>query len=468
LGEHDVQRLDVNDHGSEVLKRRNSWTPELEAARIPSYLAIANALISDIRSGRLAPGDPLPSQRNLAKELDLSLTTITRAFQEVHRRGFIVSERGRGTFIRKAKPSPGSNAIRSHQASKVELTRNFRIERLIANGSSGSKRPVGSSLTSRWSDALEAASSWLCPLLPTIEQDRIVVFQNEGDALITVLSTVIGLDRALLVEPLIAPALAAVFRLLGITLLPVEIDDEGIVPDALLSMASLHNCRVLYCSPTFQNPTNTKMSFSRRRAIVAAARDHGITIIENGGYDRLDADTIPLAGLEPELCFYIANLSAGSFGAIKATYTVARTQSEAQRLLRLQTEFLMDFDPHGQLSATRAILDGTADAILKEIIRDIGSRSQAVRSTFDGNLLKTHPNSPFGWLSLDKQFSAETIDSLNGKTSFLLPDECFQVKTAKQIGGLRVSFGCFDTLRGLTAALLELRSAIQSLSPTLL
>ena len=56
------------------------WTPRLEPGNGPKYLAIAEALSADIRSGRLRPGERLPPQRLLAKEIGVDLTTVTRAF----------------------------------------------------------------------------------------------------------------------------------------------------------------------------------------------------------------------------------------------------------------------------------------------------------------------------------------------------------------------------------------------------
>src|SRR3954452_24288197 len=82
-----------------------SWTPRVEAGSGPKYLVIAEALASDIRTGRLKPGDRLPPQRLLAKELGIDLTTVTRAFNEARRQGLIEANTGRGSFVR-LPPTP--------------------------------------------------------------------------------------------------------------------------------------------------------------------------------------------------------------------------------------------------------------------------------------------------------------------------------------------------------------------------
>ena len=62
-----------------------SWMPQIENESGPKYLAIAEALLADVQSGRLKPGHRLPPQRQLAKELGVDLTTVTRAFNETTR-----------------------------------------------------------------------------------------------------------------------------------------------------------------------------------------------------------------------------------------------------------------------------------------------------------------------------------------------------------------------------------------------
>jgi DNA-binding GntR family transcriptional regulator len=56
-----------------------SWTPNLDP-QLPRYLAIAQAIAADLESGRLSPGDKLPTHRELAWQLGLTVGTVTRAY----------------------------------------------------------------------------------------------------------------------------------------------------------------------------------------------------------------------------------------------------------------------------------------------------------------------------------------------------------------------------------------------------
>src|SRR5215467_13542122 len=87
----------------------NDWMPNLAASDKPRYLAIADAIAEDIRSGRLGASDRLPPQRKLAKRLDIDFTTVARGYVEAQKRGLIESKVGQGTFVRD-KPRPRRSA----------------------------------------------------------------------------------------------------------------------------------------------------------------------------------------------------------------------------------------------------------------------------------------------------------------------------------------------------------------------
>ncbi len=66
---------------------------------IPLYEQIQTQIKSQILNGSLQAGDGLPSIRNLAKELKVSIITTKRAYEELERDGFIETVIGKGTFV---------------------------------------------------------------------------------------------------------------------------------------------------------------------------------------------------------------------------------------------------------------------------------------------------------------------------------------------------------------------------------
>ena len=82
----------------------------------PIYEQIANQVKALIISGALKEGDMLPSMRLLAKELRISVITTKRAYEELEREGFIISQTGKGSF------AAGTNTelVREAQLQKIE------------------------------------------------------------------------------------------------------------------------------------------------------------------------------------------------------------------------------------------------------------------------------------------------------------------------------------------------------------
>ena len=65
----------------------------------PIYEQIASQVKAHIINGILQPGEVLPSIRNLAKELQISVITTKRAYEELEKEGFVETVGGKGTFV---------------------------------------------------------------------------------------------------------------------------------------------------------------------------------------------------------------------------------------------------------------------------------------------------------------------------------------------------------------------------------
>lgn len=72
-------------------------------SREPIYHQIEKQLKALIAGGQLAAGTPLPSIRALSKDLEISVITIRRAYQDLETQGFIETVHGKGTFVKEIK-----------------------------------------------------------------------------------------------------------------------------------------------------------------------------------------------------------------------------------------------------------------------------------------------------------------------------------------------------------------------------
>lgn len=86
-----------------------------------------------IASGRLAPGERLPSARDLAADLRVNFHTVRKAYGELEREGLLHSARGRGTFVAEELPAGGGDELRS--TVQAHLTR--MLEDLAGSGLRG-------------------------------------------------------------------------------------------------------------------------------------------------------------------------------------------------------------------------------------------------------------------------------------------------------------------------------------------
>lgn len=108
----------------------------------PLYEQIKKQVIEQIVNGRLAPGEMLPSIRILAKELEISVITVKKAYEDLEKEGYIVTKQGKGScvaeagaeFVKEAKLKAvqqafeqGIDACRDLGMSDPEIEETFRL-----------------------------------------------------------------------------------------------------------------------------------------------------------------------------------------------------------------------------------------------------------------------------------------------------------------------------------------------------
>jgi len=67
---------------------------------VPIYIQVVDQIKYLVATGRLEPGDQLPTVRQLATDVSVNPNTIARAYTELEREGIIVTQQGRGTYVK--------------------------------------------------------------------------------------------------------------------------------------------------------------------------------------------------------------------------------------------------------------------------------------------------------------------------------------------------------------------------------
>ncbi len=76
----------------------------INGSSTPLYEQIKNAIKENIVEGRLSSEEQLPSVRQLSRELNVSILTVKKAYDELEKEGFIVIRQGLGTFVASMNP----------------------------------------------------------------------------------------------------------------------------------------------------------------------------------------------------------------------------------------------------------------------------------------------------------------------------------------------------------------------------
>src|SRR5262245_16506671 len=218
------------------------WIPTLSEWSGPAFRRIVDALAADIASGRLTRGQRMPTHRALAGALGLDLTTVTRAYGEARRRGLIEAQVGRGTFV-------SETTVRTHEniphAVKVDLSMNVppqpveaNLDLHIAQGLKTIQDRTGISTFLNYQqpggndDDREVAARWLQRRVPDAQPERLVIYPGNQAILFNALLSLTSPGDVVLTEALTFPGMKAAAQQLRVRLIGLEMDAEGILPDA--------------------------------------------------------------------------------------------------------------------------------------------------------------------------------------------------------------------------------------------
>ncbi|WP_213769495.1 PLP-dependent aminotransferase family protein [Bradyrhizobium sp. dw_78] len=386
------------------------WTPDIATSDKPRYLAIADAIADDIGAGRLAIGDRLPPQRKLAKRLDVDFTTVARGYVEAQKRGLIESRVGQGTFVRdRPKPRRGQPALPPRP---VDFSMNLPpepddpelIERMQAGVEYVSRDIVSllryQGLGGTQADK-DAASSWLGRRALVPAQERIFVSPGAHPALLAILTILAKTGDTVLCEALTYPGIRSIAAQLGLKLVGLPMDDEGIEVDALADACKKIKPKALYLNPTLQNPTTLTISDQRRRDIAATARRFKLPLIEDDAYGFIPAHGhAPFASIAPDQTWHVAGLAKCIGAGLRAAYVVAPdTRSTWPFAAALRAATVMA-SPFTVALVTRWIEDGTADTLLRFIRHETTARQKLVSEILPKGIYRSDPLSFNIWLEL--------------------------------------------------------------------
>ncbi len=365
----------------------------------PLYRQMADHLRRMVINGTFEPGYRLPGSREIAYAHGVSRTTAKQAYDLLEAEGY-VEERGRsGTYVRGRCPSLVGMPFRDLPA--WDMASSLPSPELLPSGRLA--RLSRELLTTRAEGALsQAPIGGLEPLRRALVHhsalrgipahwDQVVVTGGGQEGLSSALGSFWSLGvRKLWVEALTYPDVLEMARRQGY--------DLGILPqeesEMIETLTRIGSDDVLYCIPSFQNPTGRTLSLAARKAVLQASKDQGFWVIEDDTYGelRFGGESVPalkaLSG--SERVFYIGSFSQLLFPGLRLGYALVPTEVK-EEFLCLKASRGASPSSLVQYLVLAFIGERALEDVLETVRASLGLRMQSLCRALDSTL----PYCPF-------------------------------------------------------------------------
>ncbi|MGP2753045.1 aminotransferase-like domain-containing protein [Serratia bockelmannii] len=446
------------------MRLQSPWQPRLANVEATTVERLVLALADDIIEGKLQGGDRLPAHRPLAWQLAIGLGTVTKAYAILERRGLVRSVKGRGMFVAIRRAREEREIDLSSNAPPAMLT-----DRLLARTLAGIARKMDADHLNLYSpptghlEHRRLLARWLENAGVTIEPSHLALTSNARQAISLAFDLACGPRGTILTERLTYPGAIALARRKGHRLIGVEIDAQGMVPQALASalerVSSGH--LAVYLTPTLHNPTTATMSAERRRAIVEICRQANVWIIEDGVY-ALGHSAVPaLATLAPERVFHVNGLSKTLGPGLRIGMLTLPPDIQTAAEEALQD---IPFAPSPLSCAVVGewLSSGAIEAIPQALRHEAQRRVHLATSIFDADECVSHPDAYHVWLPMPR----ETAESVAAAAAALAgvkvtPPAAVMVNDGESESGIRLCLGS-PSLDELTAGLTQLAQLLKA------
>ncbi|OJU74149.1 MAG: GntR family transcriptional regulator [Bacteroidetes bacterium 47-18] len=436
------------------------------------YLQIADAIIKDIHSGRLKPGDALPGSRNLAQLLKVNRNTVVEALNVLLVEGWLISKERQGTFVADALPdfkaAKKSNLVTT--VIKDTANRHYLIQ--FDDGHPDTKIAPVTELARAYRQIFNQKARWQMmgygTELGDLEFRKAIVQMlnhqrgmqiNEQNVCITRGSQMAMYlaaqclftkgDYVLIENPGYKPAWKA-FENAGATLLPVSLDKDGLVIDEVIAyLKSGKKIKAIYVTPHRQYPTTVTLSLKRRLELIKLSNKYGFTIIEDDYDNEFHfgyRPVFPLSSfIELTNYVYIGTMSKVVAPALRIGYLVSNDGSLIEKAGNLRKII----DVQGDSIMEQAVLQLVKDGTIKRHIKK-ATNHYKVKRDFMTTLLNKHIRTkatyviPEGglafWIMPNKQIDwLQVSEKLKNKGIKIITPDTYSFN--ETINGIRLGYG---------------------------
>lgn len=404
-----------------IIKNEINENPEF-----PFYINFIKALQKGLENNTLAAGEKLPTHRQLARELSLSLGTVTRAYREAQKHSLVSAVTGRGTVV--SQPSNNIDIV-TEQKKYYDLSfispfefLNPSLEDALKHIDTQDKELLKYHEPRGMLRHRKAGAAWTKKFGVPVSEENILVCAGAQHALLSIL---IGLFRAgdkIAAESITYPLLKELCQRLSLSMCPIKMDESGIIPEHFELACKNGDIKGLYLMPSCQNPTLAQLPEFRRQALVEICRKYDIKIIEDDVYAlSLEQKLPPLASLCPERTFFIASTSEAVSGGLRIAYIT----SPDEYVQTIEQSIGYSISMAVPLMAEIArywIESGIAEQSLWAKKEEAAARNVLARRILDGFSLETRSTGFYAWLNLPPPWTNESFTKTAREHGVLIAD----------------------------------------------
>ena len=458
------------------------WRPTLTSVTGPKYKAVAQTIRDGVARGELAEGEKLPPVRDLAWKLGITPGTVARAYTILTDEGMLMAEVGRGTFVAPKRsfaplftPIEVDSSIHNQEEQTYQV--NLFSPHLPGVGQAALIRQLLSDIAhdppsgmmhypSRQTSKLarEAAVKWLknAPLGAFREGDLTLTNGGQNAILIVMQAVLRGRRPTILVEELAYPGFRRAAELLRVNVVPVAMDKDGILPDALAAACEAYEAQILCTSPEVHNPTCGFTPLERREEIVTVARKHDLQILEDDCYRMGAADAPTYRMLAPERGWYVASISKTVTPALRIGIAVAPEGKGSKLRRAAEHSFFGLATPITDLCA-RLLTHPQLDALTTKARMGTNTYVESAVNILGGYDLHWRKDVPFLWLKLPEGWRAGAFcQAAEAVGVQIRPAEEFACRDARAPHAVRMAINAGVRLENFEAAISRLRDLLDN------
>ena len=454
------------------------WLPEIDLSGEtgPKYKALVEAIIIDIEAGRLRHDVRMPTHRELAYRLKVSVQTVSAAYKEVERQGYLRSERRRGTFVQARQTDRASSFILDQrQADLIDLS---IVRTAYTDFHNDLSRQMHARLAEEpmhsWMEACrpvagfehhrETGARWLETMGVTTTIPNILITNGAAQGVFTALATIVQPDDVVLTESLTDHGVIGTASILRFKLGALPTDEEGILPEAFARECHQRQIRALVVTPIFTNPTNCLMGLERRKKIAEIAEHYGVYIIEDDVYrPLLEQNLPPITSFVPKLGFHVSSLTKIVMPGLRTGFLTVPQHLSIRASSVLRVTGWMGTPLMAEIGA-RWIADGTVDqavTVQRALMRE---RQALVAEILGDAVVRHHPTSLSAWVRIPAHWQEEWFASELRKNgvAVTISDPFMTVKVPRP-NAIRLCLGGAADTPTLQHGLMQIRHTMEQM-----